>query len=68
MSVMDADWTAKRLLVRLTRGQLRRGPDVNVRQPVSRAHEAALLSHYSYPYLLGGSSALGPRARPSYRS
>ena len=65
ISLLDPDWDEKRLPVRVTREQLRRSPDVDTHQPVSRAHEAAILSHYSYPYYWSGPALWGPVPFPA---
>jgi sporulation protein YlmC with PRC-barrel domain len=65
ISILSPDWGAKRLPVRLTREQVRKSPDVDTYQPVSRAQEAAILSHYSYPYYWSGPALWGPVPFPA---
>ena len=65
ISLLNPDWDQKRLPVRLTREQVRRSPDIDTHQPVSRAHEAAILSHYSYPYYWSGPALWGPVPFPA---
>lgn len=65
ISLLDPDWDRKRVPVRLTRAQLRRSPDVDTHHPVSRAHEASILSHYSYPYYWSGPALWGPVPFPA---
>jgi uncharacterized protein YrrD len=65
ISILGPDWGAKRLPVRLTREQVRKSPDVDTHQRVSRAQEAAILSHYSYPYYWSGPALWGPVPFPA---
>lgn len=56
LSVVHADWQAKRLDVALTKKQVEDSPDIDTHQPVSRQHEAAFLGYYGYPTYWGGSA------------
>ena len=65
ISVVRADWQARRLDVALTRKQVRNSPDIDTHLPVSRQHEAAYLGYYGYPYYWGGPSLWGPAFYPA---
>jgi hypothetical protein len=54
MSIVGADWQAKRLDVALTKQQVENSPDLDTHTPVSRQQEAAYLSYYGYPYYWEG--------------
>ncbi len=64
ISVVHADWQAKRLDVRLTKKQVEHSPEINTHQPVSRQHEAAFLGYYGYPNYWGGPYLWGPAFYP----
>jgi hypothetical protein len=63
-SVVNADWQAKRLDVRLTRKQVEHSPNIDTHRPVSRQHEAEYLGYYGYPYYWGGPYLWGPAYCP----
>jgi hypothetical protein len=65
ISVVQADWQAKRLDVALTKKQVENSPDIDTHLPVSRQHEAAYLSYYGYPYYWGGPYLWGPAYHPA---
>lgn len=65
ISVVHADWQAKRLDVALTKKQVENSPDINTHEPVSRQHEAAYLGYYGYPYYWGGPFLWGPAFFPA---
>jgi PRC-barrel domain protein len=53
-SIRDVDVANRRVIVILTRQQVRDSPDVDTHQPISRRQEARLLAHYGMtPYWLG---------------
>jgi hypothetical protein len=60
LSVVHADWQAKRLDVALAKKQVADSPDINTHQPVSRQHEAAFNQYYGYPHYWSGPSLYGP--------
>jgi hypothetical protein len=64
ISVVHADWPARRLDVALTKEQVANSPEMNTHEPVSRQHEAAFLGYYGYPYYWGGSCLWGPSFYP----
>lgn len=50
MSVIDQpDWKTKTLRARLTKEQLRNGPDVDSKKPVSRQQEIAMREYFGWP-------------------
>jgi len=60
ISVIHADWQAKRLDVALTRTQVKNSPNIDTDKPVSRQHEIAYSGYYGYPYYWGGPFLWGP--------
>ncbi len=65
ISVVHADWQAKRLDVALTKRQVENCPGVDTHQPVSRRHEAAYLDYYGYSYYWGGPYVWGTAFYPA---
>jgi hypothetical protein len=65
ISVVHADWQARRLDVALTKRQVQNSPDIDTHLPVSRQHEAAYLGYYGYPYYWGGPYLWGPAFYPA---
>jgi hypothetical protein len=63
-SILQVDWTAKRIDVSLTRRQVENAPDVDTHKPVSRQHEAEYYNYYGYPYYWEGPYAWGPSSYP----
>ena len=59
-----AEWDQTRVPTRLTRQQVKDGPDVDTRQPISRREEARSLAYYGYPYYWPGPALWGPVATP----
>jgi hypothetical protein len=64
ISIIQADWPAKRLDVALTKKQVEDSPDVNTHQPVSRQHEAEYNRYYGYPSYWAGPYLWGPSYYP----
>jgi hypothetical protein len=52
--IRQADWDTKRLEAALTQDQLKKSPDINTHQPVSRQHESEYFAYYGYPVYWGG--------------
>jgi sporulation protein YlmC with PRC-barrel domain len=50
ISVRAADWQTHRIVVSLTREQIRQSPDIDTAKPISRQHESALNNYYGWPY------------------
>jgi hypothetical protein len=65
MSVINANWQARRVDVALTKKQVENSPGIDTHLPVSRQHEAAYLGYYGYPYYWGGPYLWGPTFNPS---
>jgi hypothetical protein len=65
ISILNADWQAKRIDVSLTKKQVENSPDIDTHQPVSRQHESAFMGYYGYPYYWGGPNLWGPDYYPS---
>ncbi len=65
ISIVHADWQAKRLDVALTKKQVEKSPDIDTHEPVSRQHEAAYLDYYGYSYYWGGPYVWGPSFYPA---
>jgi hypothetical protein len=65
ISVVRADWPARRLEVALTKKQVENSPDIDTHQPVSRQHEALYNRYYGYPYYWGGPYLWGAGAYPA---
>jgi hypothetical protein len=64
ISVIQADWQAKRLDVALTKTQVENSPNIDTDKPVSRQHEIAYSGYYGYPYYWGGPFLWGPATYP----
>jgi hypothetical protein len=64
MSVLRADWQAKRLDVALTKEQVENSPRIDTQLPVSRQHEAEYLGYYGYPNYWDGPYLWGPSYYP----
>ena len=59
------EWSQARVPVRLTREQVRRSPDIDTHQPVSRKAEQSALAHFDYPLYWGGPALWGPVPAPA---
>lgn len=57
-------WSERNVHVRLSKEQVRNGPDIDTDKPVSRQHEASLFNYYGYPYYWAGPYAWGAAAYP----
>jgi hypothetical protein len=55
---------SQRIVTRLTRDQIERGPDIDVDRPVSRQHDIAFSDYYGYPYWWAGAGLWGAGAYP----
>jgi len=54
MSVREANWSAQRLVVGLTKAQVENSPEVDTAGPISRQYEDQLVRHYGLdPYWFG---------------
>lgn len=59
VAIRHPDWTARVLPVSLRRDQVARRPDIDVRQRVSRQHEAEYSTSDTYPAYWGGAGLWG---------
>ena len=64
LSIARAEWGEQRLLLSITRDQVKNSPDVDTHKPVSRRHESEYLDHYAYPYYWGHAGLWGAHAYP----
>ena len=64
ISIVRADWGERRLVLSLSRDQVRNAPDIDTHKPVSRQHEAAYFNYYGYPYYWAGGGLWGGYATP----
>lgn len=65
MSILGADWQAKRVDVSLTKKQVENSPSVDTNKPVSRQHESEYLSYYGYPNYWDGPYLWGSEFYPA---
>ncbi len=65
ISIVHADWHAKRLNIALTTEQVANSPDLNMHQPISRQLEAEYFGYYGYPRYWGGPYLWGPEFYPT---
>lgn len=65
ISVIHADWQAKRIEVGLTKQQVEQSPAIDTHKPVSRQHELAYIGYYGYGQYWGGPYLWGPAGYPS---
>jgi hypothetical protein len=69
LAVRDIDWDARRLVARLTRGQIEGAPDIDTDKPVSRQEqirqERAYHDYYGWPYYWGGVGFWGALNTPA---
>ncbi len=65
ISIVSADWQAKRIDVALTKKQVEHSPNIDTQRPVSRQHESEYMGYYGYPYYWGGPNMWGPEYYPS---
>jgi hypothetical protein len=64
ISVIHADWQAKRLDVALTKKQVEGSPNIDTHRPISRQHEFAYLDYYGYQDYWSGPNLWGPEYYP----
>jgi hypothetical protein len=64
ISVVHADWPAKRLDLALSKKQVENSPVSNTQRPISRQHEAEFFRYYGYPYYWDGPYLWGPAFSP----
>lgn len=54
-ALLQCDWANETFPVNLTKAQIKKSPDIDTDQPVSRQHEEELYAHYSWTNYWGGS-------------
>jgi hypothetical protein len=64
LSVSRTDWAEQRLLLSISRDQVRASPAIDTHLPVSRRHERNYLDYYGYPYYWGHAGLWGAHPRP----
>ena len=68
ISFTALDWRRRAMDVSLTKEQIRKSPDADLRNPVSREYEGSYMLHYGYtPYWIGPAH-WGPAAHPGQLS
>lgn len=65
MSIVQPNWSGKRLPVALTKEQVNESPDIDTDKPVSRQHEETYLSYYGFPLYWGATGLWDAAANPS---
>jgi sporulation protein YlmC with PRC-barrel domain len=65
ISIEKVDEANNRVIVNLTRDQVKSSPDIDTQKPVSRQHETAFMDYYGYPYYWGGPYLWGDSAFPA---
>src|SRR5262249_57895604 len=65
ISIEKVDEANNRVLVNLTRDQVKDSPDIDTQKPVSRQHETAFMDYYGYPYYWGGPYLWGDASFPA---
>jgi uncharacterized protein YrrD len=65
ISIEKVDEAKNRVLVNLTRDQVKDSPDIDTQRPVSRQHETAFMDYYGYPYYWGGPYLWGDASFPA---
>jgi hypothetical protein len=63
-SVTRTEWGEQRLLLSITREQVKSSPGIDTDKPVSRQHEADYLSYYGYPFYWGHAGLWGAYPTP----
>jgi len=53
-AIQQPDWERKILPTSVSLDQIRNGPDIDTKKPVSRQHEIRYLEYYGYPYYWDG--------------
>jgi len=64
IAIGQPNWVKKVLPVSITKLQVKDGPDIDTKKPVSRQHEMQYLGYYGYPFYWGSSSLWGGGAYP----
>jgi uncharacterized protein YrrD len=64
VSVTRAEWGEQRLVLSITRDQVKNSPGLETHKPVSRQHEMDYLDYYGYPYYWGQAGLWGAYPNP----
>lgn len=64
LSVNRTEWNEQRLVLSISRNQVKDSPGIDTHQPVSRRHERDYLDYYGYPYYWGHAGLWGAHAIP----
>lgn len=64
LSVMRTEWNDERLLLSLSRDEVRNSPGIDVHPPVSRRREQEYFDYYGYPYYWGQAGLWGAHPLP----
>lgn len=64
ISVRRIEWGERRLLLWITRDQIKHSPGIDMRRSVSRHHEMDYFDYYGYPYYWGHEDLWGTQALP----
>lgn len=64
LSISRTDWSAGRLLLAISRSEVKDSPGVESHQPVSRRQERDYLDYYGYPYYWASAGLWGAHAVP----
>ena len=64
LSIGRIEWNEQRLLLSISRDQVKDSPGIDTHRPVSRGHERDYLDYYGYPYYWGHAGLWGAHAVP----
>ena len=64
LSISRTEWNEQRLLLSISRDQVKDSPGIDTHQPVSRRQERDYLDYYGYPYYWGHAGLWGAHAIP----
>lgn len=64
LSIQGVEWGEQRMLLSISRDQVRNSPAYDTHRPVSRQHEIDYFNYYNYPYYWGHAGLWGSAAYP----
>jgi hypothetical protein len=64
LAISRTEWNEQRLLLSISRDQVKNSPGIDTHQPVSRQHERDYLDYYGYPYYWGHAGVWGAHPVP----
>jgi hypothetical protein len=64
LSIARTEWNDQRLLLAISREEVKHSPDIDTHQPVSRRREREYFDYYGYPYYWGHAGLWGAHAIP----